>query len=78
MEQVALSPAFRAARAWGKSHSRLRFAPWTRTISAKGCAPRGQIALSPAFRALDTRDLRRGLHFRLTLFAPPSAFKENL
>ena len=38
----------------------------------------GQIALSPAFRALNTHDLRRGLHFRLTLFVPPSAFKENL
>ena len=30
--------------------------------------PAPQIALSPAFRALDTHDLRRGLHFRLTLF----------
>ena len=33
----------------------------TRTISAEGCAHSRQIALSPAFRALDTHDLRRGL-----------------
>ena len=44
-----------------KSHSRLHFAHSTRTISAEGCARMGQIALSPAFRALDTHDLRRGL-----------------
>ena len=44
-----------------KSRSRLHFAPSTRTISAEGCAGPGQIALSPAFRALDTHDLRRGL-----------------
>ena len=48
-------------RAAGKSHSRLRFARSTRAISAEGCARTGQIALSPAFRALDTHDLRRGL-----------------
>ena len=40
---------------------RLHFAPSTRTISAEGCSGPGQIALSPAFRALDTHDLRRGL-----------------
>ena len=40
--------------------ARLHFARSTRTISAKGCAGTGQIALSPAFRALDTHDLRRG------------------
>ena len=51
----------RVARAAGKSHSRLRFAHSTRTISAEGCAGSRQIALSPAFRALDTHDLRRGL-----------------
>ena len=51
----------RVARARDKSHSRLRFAHSTRTISAEGCARMGQIALSPAFRALDTHDLRRGL-----------------
>ena len=39
-----------------KSHSRLHFAHSTRTISAEGCAHMGQIALSPAFRALDTHD----------------------
>ena len=60
----------RVARAPDKSHSSLHFAHSTRTISAEGstrtisaegCARMGQIALSPAFRALDTRDLRRGL-----------------
>ena len=51
----------RVARAGVKSHSRLHFAHSTRTISAKGCARRGQIALSPSFRALDACDLRRGL-----------------
>ena len=67
----------RVARGPDKSHSRLHFAHSTRTISAEGCARTGQIALSPAFRALDTHDLRRGLHFRLTLFVPPSAFKRE-
>ena len=51
----------RVARAPDKSHSRLHFAHSTRTISAEGCVRMGQIALSPAFRALDTHDLRRGL-----------------
>ena len=67
----------RVARGPDKSHSRLHFAHSTRTISAEGCARTGQIALSPAFRALDTHDLRRGLHFRLTLFVPHSAFKRE-
>ena len=67
----------RVARTPDKSHSRLHFAHSTCTISAEGCAHTGQIALSPAFRALDTHDLRRGLHFRLTLFVPPSAFKRE-
>ena len=58
--QHARSPQ-RVARAWDKSHSGLHFAHSTRTISAEGCARMGQIALSPAFRALDTHDLRRGL-----------------
>ena len=51
----------RVARAPGESHSRLHFAHSTRTISAEGCAGSRQIALSPAFRALDTHDLRRAL-----------------
>ena len=67
----------RVARAPGTSHSHLHFAHSTRTISAEGCAGTRHIALSPAFRALDTHDLRRGLHFRLTLFVPPSAFKRE-
>ena len=51
----------RVARAAGESHSRLHFAHSTRTISAEGCAHSRQMARSPAFRALDTHDLRRGL-----------------
>ena len=46
------------ARAQTQSHSRLHFAHSTRTISAEGCARTDPIALSPAFRALDTHDLR--------------------
>ena len=61
-----------------ESRQCLHFAHSTRTISAEGCARIDPIALSPAFRALDTRDLRRGSHFRLTLFVPPSAFKERI
>ena len=56
----------RVARVLVKSHSRLHFAHSTRTISAEGCAGTGQIALSPAFRALDTHDLRRGLRGHVT------------
>ena len=51
----------RVARTAGKLHSRLHFAHSTRPISAEGCAHTRQIALSPAFRALDTHDLHRGL-----------------
>ena len=58
--QRARSPQ-RVVRAPDKSHSRLHFARSTHAISAEGCARVGQIALSPAFRALDARDLRRGL-----------------
>ena len=64
----------RVARAWDKSHSRLHFAHSTRTISAEGCARMGQIALSPAFRTLDTRDLRRGLRVK----SPKRAFRTRL
>ena len=64
----------RVARAWDKSHSRLHFAHSTRTISAEGCARMGQIALSPAFRTLDTHDLRRGLRVK----SPKRAFRARL
>ena len=39
----------------------------TRTISAEGCGctSKSETAISPAFRALDTHDLRRGLHFEI-------------
>ena len=57
-----------------KSHSRLHFAHSTRTISAEGCARMGQIALSPAFGALDTHDLRRGLCVK----SPKRAFRTRL
>ena len=57
----------RVARAWDKSQSRLHFAHSTRTISAEGCADMGQNALSPAFRAFDTHDLRRGLRAHGTI-----------
>ena len=61
----------RVARAWDKSRSRLHFAHSTRTISAEGCARMGQIALSPAFRTLDTHDLCRGLRVK----SPKRAFR---
>ena len=64
----------RVARAWDKSHSRLHFAHSTCTISAEGCPRMGQIALSPAFRTLDTRDLRRGLRVK----SPKRAFRMRL
>ena len=49
-------------RAKSKTHSRLHFAPLTRTISAEDCPRQIQNALSPAFRALDTHDLCREGH----------------
>ena len=57
-----------------KSHPRLHFAHSTRRISAEGCARMGQIALSPAFRTLDTHDLRRGLRVK----SPKRAFRTRL
>ena len=48
-----------------KSQFHLHSAHLTRTISAEGCASKSEIAISPAFRALDTHDLRRGLQFHL-------------
>ena len=57
----------RVERAPDKSHSRLHFAYLTRTISAEGCAGKEQIALSPAFRALDARDLRRRFRAHIAL-----------
>ena len=61
----------RVARAPDKSRSRLHFAHSTRAISAEGCTRAGQIALSPAFRALDAHDLRRGLRVK----SPKRAFR---
>ena len=56
----------RVAGAQDKSHSCLHFTYSTRTISAQSCAHMGHIALSPAFRALNTHDLRRGLPAHVT------------
>ena len=48
-----------------KTQFHLHSAHSTRTISAKGCTSKSKNAISPAFRALDTHDLRRGLHFEI-------------
>ena len=58
----ALSARTISAEGWpatNQLHSRLHFAHSTRTISAAGCPRQSQIALSPAFRALDTDDPQR-------------------
>ena len=47
-----------------KTQFHLHSAHSTRTISAEGCTSKPKNAISPAFRALDTHDLRRGLTFR--------------
>ena len=47
-----------------KSQFHLHSAHSTRTISAEGCTSKSKNAISPAFRALDTHDLRRGFTFR--------------
>ena len=47
-----------------KSQLYQHFARWTHTISAEGCISKRKNAISPAFRALDTHDLRRGFTFR--------------
>ena len=52
----------------------LHFARSTRAISAERCARVGQIALSPTFRSLDTRDLRGGLRVK----SPKRAFRTRL
>ena len=48
-----------------KSQFHLHSAHLTRTISAEGCTSKSKNAISPAFCALDTHDLRRGLHFEI-------------
>ena len=60
----ALSPQ-RVALRNRKSQFHLHSAHLTRTISAEGCTSKPKKAISPAFRALDTHDLRRGLHFEI-------------
>ena len=47
-----------------KTQFHLHSAHSTRTISAEGCTSKSKNAISPAFRALDTHDLRRGFTFR--------------
>ena len=51
----------KVARDQAKTQSHLHFAPSTRTISANGCVGPSKNAISPAFRALDTHNLRRRL-----------------
>ena len=46
-----------------KTQCRPHSAHSTRTISAEGCASKSKNTISPAFRALDTHDLRRRLRF---------------
>ena len=66
----------RVAPDTAKTPSHLHFAPSTRAISAEGCAGHGKNAISSAFRALDTHDLRRGLRrIRQKLNAISSAFR---
>ena len=48
-----------------KSQFHLHSAHLTRTISAEGYTLKPKTTISPAFRALDTHDLRRGLHFEI-------------
>ena len=51
-----------------KSQLYQHFARWTRTISAEGCTSKSEIATLPAFRAMDTHDLRTvrtGRHFEI-------------
>ena len=48
-----------------KSQLYQHFARWTHTISAEGCTSKSEIATFPAFRAMDTHDLRRRLHFEI-------------
>ena len=48
-----------------KSQFHLHSAHSTRTISAEGCTSKSKNTISPAFRALDTHDLRKGLHFEI-------------
>ena len=48
-----------------KKQFHLHSAHSTRTISAEGCTSKPKKAISPAFRALDTHDLRKGLHFEI-------------
>ena len=47
-----------------KKQFHLHSAHSTRTISAEGCTSKSKNTISPAFRALDTHDLRRGFTFR--------------
>ena len=54
----------RVARAQAQSQFYYSFARSTRTILRKGCSGTGTIAILLQFRAIDTHDLTRGLHFR--------------
>ena len=54
----------RVHRAQTKSQFYHSFARSTRTILRKGSSGTNEIAILPQFRAIDTHDLTRGLHFR--------------
>ena len=54
----------RVHRAPARSQFYDSFARSTRTILRKGCSGTGTIAILLQFRAIDTHDLTRGLHFR--------------
>ena len=58
-----------------KSQFHLHSAHLTRTISAEGYTLKPKTTISPAFRALDTHDLRRGLHFLKSKNAISPAFR---
>ena len=63
-DRHARSPQ-RAALRNQKTQLYLHVARWTPMISAEGCTSKSEIATSPAFRAIDTHDLRKGLRFEI-------------
>ena len=58
-----------------KSQLYLHSVRWTRTISAEGYTSKSEDTTLPAFRAINTHDLRRGLHFEIRNNCNFSAFR---
>ena len=58
-----------------KTQFHLHSAHSTHTISTEGCTSKSKKAISPAFRALDLHDLRRGFPFRNPKNAISPAFR---